>query len=100
MNEPVENPIEGQLLGIGLRLDPQEILIAPHRQGGLSWGYTIIDRTKIPTMYIGGEWKPVVPEGVWVQMLANWDDIAKTANDVFSDYPEYLDYPEVRKLIS
>lgn len=95
-----EQPIEGQLRGIGLRLDPQEILIAPHEEGGLKWGYTIIDRTKIPTMYIKGEWQNVVPEGVWVQMLANWDDIAKTANDVFSDYPEYLEYPEVRKLCS
>ena len=95
-----EQPIEGQLKGIGLRLDPQEILIAPHEEGGLKWGYTIIDRTKIPTMYMKGEWQNVVPEGVWVQMLANWDDIAKTANDVFSDYPEYLEYPEVRKLCS
>jgi hypothetical protein len=95
-----EQPIEGQLRGIGLRLDPQEILIAPHEEGGLLWGYTIIDRTKIPTMYIKGEWQNVVPEGVWVQMLANWDDIAKTANDVFSDYPQYLEYPEVRKLCS
>lgn len=95
-----EQPIEGQLRGIGLRLDPQEILIAPHEEGGLKWGYTIIDRTNIPTMYIKGEWQNVVPEGVWVQMLANWDDIAKTANDVFSDYPEYLEYPEVRKLCS
>jgi hypothetical protein len=51
-------------------------------------------------MYIKGEWQNVVPEGVWVQMLANWDDIAKTANDVFSDYPQYLEYPEVRKLCS
>ena len=95
-----EHQVEGQLRGIGLRLDPQEILIAPHEEGGLKWGYTIIDRTKIPMMYIKGEWQNVVPEGVWVQMLANWDDISKTANDVFSDYPEYLEYPEVRKLCS
>jgi hypothetical protein len=95
-----EQPVEGQLRGIGIRLDPQEILIAPHEEGGLKWGYTIIDRDKIPTMYIKGEWQNVVPEGVWVQMLANWDDIAKTANDVFVDYPEYLEYPEVRKLCS
>ena len=95
-----EQPVEGQLRGIGLRLDPQEILIAPHEEGGLTWGYTIIDRDRIPTMYIKGEWQNVVPEGVWVQMLANWDDIAKTANDVFSDYPQYLEYPEVRKLCS
>jgi hypothetical protein len=51
-------------------------------------------------MYINGEWRDVVPAGVWSQMLANWDDIAKFANDLFSDYPTYLDYPEVRKLIS
>jgi hypothetical protein len=51
-------------------------------------------------MYIGGEWKDVVPEGVWAQMLANWDDIGKFANDLFSDYPQYLEYPEVRKLCS
>lgn len=95
-----EQAVQGQLRGIGLRLDPQEILIAPHEEGGLKWGYTIIDRTKIPTMYIGEEWKDVVPEGVWVQMLANWDDIAKTANEVFTEYPEYLEYPEVRKLVS
>jgi hypothetical protein len=95
-----EQPIEGQLRGIGLRLDPQGILIAPHEEGGLQWGYTIIDRTKVPTMYIDGNWVDVVPVGVWAQMIANWDDIAKTANDVFSDYPKYLEYPEVRSLVS
>ena len=100
MNEPVENPIEGQLRGIGIRLDPQEILIAPHTQGGLTWGYTIIDRDKVPTMYINGEWRDVVPVGVWSQMLENWDDIAKFANDLFSEHTIYLDYPEVRKLCS
>jgi hypothetical protein len=93
-----EQPKEGQLKGIGLRLDPQEILIAPHEEGGLKWGYTIIDKTKIPTMYMAGEWKEVVPEGVWVQMLANWDDIAKTAKEVLEEYPEYLEYPELKAL--
>jgi hypothetical protein len=96
------DPQEGQLRGIGLRLDPKGILIAPHTipGSGLQWGYTIIDRDRIPTMYINGEWQNVVPEGVWYQMLANWDDIAKFANDLFSDYPTYLEYPEVRKLCS
>jgi hypothetical protein len=93
-------PQEGQLKGIGLRPDPQGVLIAPHEEGGLQWGYTIIDRDNIPTMYIKGEWKNVVPEGVWYQMLANWDDIAKFANDLFSDYPQYLQYSEIRKLCS
>lgn len=91
-------PKQGQLKGIGLRLDPQEILIAPHEEGGQMWGYTIIDKTQIPTMYMEGEWKEVVPEGVWVQMLANWDDIAKTAKEVLEEYPEYLEYPEVKAL--
>jgi hypothetical protein len=95
-----EQPIEGQLRGIGLRLDPQGILIAPHEEGGLQWGYTIIDRDKVPTMYIDGSWVDVVPLGVWSQMLANWDDISKFANDLFSDHPAYLDYPEVKKLCS
>ncbi len=93
-------PIEGQLKGIGLRLDPQEILIAPHEEGGLSWGYTIIDKTHIPTMYIGGEWKDVVPEGVWLQMLDNWDAIKKTAKEVLAEYPEYLEYPELKELLN
>jgi hypothetical protein len=92
-------PIEGQLKGIGLRLDPQEILIAPHEEGGLSWGYTIIDKTQIPAMYIGGEWKDVVPEGVWLQMLGNWDAIKKTAREVLAEYPEYLEYPELKALL-
>jgi hypothetical protein len=93
-------PIEGQLLGIGLRLDPQEILIAPHEEGGLKWGYTIIDKTQIPTMYIGGEWKNVVPEGVWLQMLDNWANIAKNAKQVLEEHPEYLEYPELKALIN
>jgi hypothetical protein len=93
-------PIEGQLKGIGLRLDPQEILIAPHEEGGLKWGYTIIDKTHIPTMYIGGEWKNVVPEGVWLQMLDNWDAIAKTAKEVLAEYPEYLEYPELKAFVN
>lgn len=93
-------PIEGQLKGIGLRLDPQGILIAPHEEGGLQWGYTIIDKTHIPTMYIGGEWKNVVPEGVWLQMLDNWDNITKDAKEVLKEYPNYLDYPELKALIN
>lgn len=93
-------PVEGQLKGIGLRLDPQEILIAPHEEGGLSWGYTIIDKTHIPSMYMGGEWKDVVPEGVWLQMLDNWDAIKKTAREVLAEYPEYLEYPELKALLN
>jgi len=96
----MDQPVEGQLRGIGLRLDPQEILIALYTESGLTWGYTIIDKTQIPTMYIGGEWKNVVPEGVWLQMLDNWDAIAKTAKEVLTEYPEYLDYPELKALVN
>lgn len=94
----MDEAVPGQLRGIGLRLDPQEILIAPYRQDGLSWGYTIIDKTQIPTMYIDGEWKPVVPQGVWLQMLDNWESIKKTAKEVFTEYPQYLEYPEIKEL--
>lgn len=94
----MDQPVEGQLRGIGLRLDPQEILIAPFEQGGLKWGYTIIDKTQIPSMYIGGEWKNVVPEGVWLQMLENWAGISKTAKQVLEEYPDYLQYPELKEL--
>jgi hypothetical protein len=51
-------------------------------------------------MYIGGEWKNVVPEGVWLQMLDNWDAIKKTAKEVLEEYPEYLEYPEVKALLN
>jgi hypothetical protein len=94
----MSEPSEGQLRGIGLRLDPQGILIAPHEEGGLQWGYTIIDKTQIPAMYMNGEWKQVVPEGVWMQMLANWDDITKDAKEILADNPEYLKYPELKAL--
>lgn len=96
----MSEPVEGQLRGIGLRLDPQEILIAPYEEpsSGLKWGYTIIDKTQIPSMYMNGEWRDVVPEGVWVQMLENWDNIAKTAKQVLKEYPEYLQYPELKEL--
>ena len=95
----MSNPIEGELRGIGLRPDPQEILIAPHDADGVMMGYTIIDKAQVPAMYIEGEWKDVVPEGVWVQMLNNWDSIGKTAKEVFQEYPEYLEYPEIVELI-
>ena len=98
----MDQPVEGQLRGIGLRLDPQEILIAPYEEpgSGLKWGYTIIDKSQIPTMYIGGEWKQVVPEGVWLQMLDNWSAITKNAKDVLSEYPNYLEYPELKALLN
>jgi hypothetical protein len=96
----MSEPVEGQLRGIGIRLDPQEILIAPHSKGGLSWGYTIIDKSQIPSMFIAGEWRDVVPEGVWNQMLDNWEDIAKTSKDVIDNNPSYLEYPEVKALFN
>lgn len=94
-----EDLFEGQLKGIGLRPDPKQILIAPHEKDGALWGYTIIDTESVPTMYIKGAWEPVVPEAVWIQMIDNWKDISKDAKDLFAESPEYLDYPELRKLI-
>jgi hypothetical protein len=92
-------PIAGQLRGIGLRLDPQEILIAPSAEGGLTWGYTIIDKTNIPTMYMDGEWRDVVPKGVWLQMLDNWDDVIKTIKNNQDEFSHYLGYPEIKDAI-
>jgi hypothetical protein len=92
-------PTPGELRGIGLRLDPAGILIAPNEDAGLIWSYTIIDKTQIPTMYIGDEWKPVVPEGVWLQMLDNWEELKKIDRSVFDRNPIYLTYPELVELI-
>jgi hypothetical protein len=33
-------------------------------------------------------------------MLDNWDAIKKTAKEVLAEYPEYLEYPEVKELCS
>jgi hypothetical protein len=94
-----DTPTPGQLRGIGLRLDPAGILIAPNEEGGLIWSYTIIDKTQIPTMYIEDEWKPVVPEGVWLQMLDNWEELKKIDRSVFDRNPIYLTYPELTELL-
>jgi hypothetical protein len=90
----------GRLRGIGLRPDPAGILITPFEQNGEQWGYTIVDKTTIPSMNIDGEWRNVVPEGVWMQMLENWDLVGKTDKAIFDQYPVYLDYPEVQELIN
>lgn len=94
-----DTPVAGQLRGIGLRLDPAGILISPNEEDGQIWSYTIVDKTQIPTMYINDEWRPVVPEGVWLQMLDNWEAIKKIDRSVFDRNPIYLEYPELVELI-
>jgi hypothetical protein len=93
-------PKQGQLRGIGLRPDPQEILIAPYEQDGKTWGYTIINKDEIPAMFMDGEWREVIPEGVWIQMKENWNGIKSSAKEVFEEYPEYLEYPEIKELLN
>lgn len=95
----VDKPRPGQLRGIGIRPDPQAVLIAPHVIDGEMWGYTILDKTQPPAIYMDDDWQEFVPKGVWIQMLENWEQIRLLANDTFSDFPVYLDYPEIRKLI-
>ena len=97
----MKDPAPGQLRGIGLRPDPQGLLFRTYEdEDGAKWGYTLKPTEGQPMIFMNDAWTTFVPEGVWNQMLANWDDIAKFANDLFSDYPTYLDYPEIRKLCS
>jgi hypothetical protein len=97
--EESNKPILGQLRGIGLRPDPAGILIAPSETNGIMWGYTIIDKTQIPTMYMEGGWTEFVPQGVWIQMVENWEDLKNIDKSVFDRNPIYRTYPELVALI-
>jgi hypothetical protein len=33
-------------------------------------------------------------------MKENWDGIKSTAKEVFEEYPEYLEYPEIKALLN
>jgi hypothetical protein len=99
-SEATSSPIPGQLKGIGLRLDPAGILIAPSETNGLIWGYTIIDKTQIPTMFMNDEWSEVVPKGVWLQMLENWEALKGIDQSVFERNPVYKQYPELMELFA
>lgn len=93
------NPVPGQLRGIGNRLDPDSILFAPESINGLIWGYTIVDRTSKPAIYMNDEWTDFVPEGVWLQMIDAWDNLIKTIKASPEKYEYYLNYPEIRNQI-
>jgi hypothetical protein len=94
-----DQPSEGQLRGIGNRLDPQSILFAPEEINGLTWGYSIIDKNSKPEIFMGGEWKEFVPLGVWLQMLDAWEDLIKTIKQDPEKYEHYLQYPEIKERI-
>ncbi len=92
-------PVPGQLRGIGLRLDPQGILFKPHTEGGLQWGYTLKPEEGKPQIYMNGEWTDFVPEGVWIQMLELWQEMGNGMKENIGDIQEYLQYPEIEKLV-
>lgn len=94
-----EQPVVGQLRGVGLRLDPESILFAPEETGGLVWGYTIVDRTAKPAMFMNDEWTQFVPEGVWLQMLDAWDNLINTIKKNPEKFEYYLRYPEIKEAV-
>ena len=93
------DPKPGQLRGVGLRLDPDSILFASETHSGLTWGYTIVDKTAKPTIFMEGEWKEFVPEGVWLQMIDIWDNLISEIKKDPEKYSHYLSYPEISVLI-
>ena len=95
-----DNPVPGQLRGVGLRLDPDSILFAPETTGGLTWGYTIVDKTAKPAMYMDGEWREFVPEGVWLQMLDAWENLIKIIKQDPAKYEYYLEFPEIKESLN
>ena len=93
-------PVPGQLRGVGNRLDPEGILFGSNTyDGGLTWGYTIIDKTAKPSIFMDDQWTEFVPEGVWLQMIDLWDDVIKTIKDNPDKYEYYLQYPEIKERI-
>lgn len=94
-----DNPVPGQLRGIGLRLDPQGILFRSYEEGGLKWGYTLKPEEGKPQIFMNDEWTDFVPEGVWLQMLDLWKEMGKSMKENIADIQEYLEYPEIKQLI-
>lgn len=94
------DPQPGQLRGVGLRLDPQGILFAPETSGGLTWGYTIVDKTAKPAIFMNDQWTEFVPEGVWLQMLESWDNLITIIKQEPGKYEYYLQYPEIKELVA
>lgn len=95
----MSEPKLGDLKGIGLRPDPQGILFAPFTDDdGVQFGYTIIDPNQKPSMFMEDGWKEFVPEGVWLQMVDNWNAMKAGIRENLLDFPEYLQYPELKAL--
>jgi hypothetical protein len=94
-----EQPQPGQLRGIGLRLDPQGILFRPFEENGLQWGYTLKPEEGQPALFMNDEWTEFVPEGVWLQMLDLWAQIGRDMKANIDDVQDYLEYPEVKRLV-
>lgn len=97
--EESQEPVLGQLRGIGLRLDPESILFAPETTDGLTWGYTIVDKQAKPAMFMADGWREFVPEGVWVQMIESWDNLIKSIKDDKESFAYYLQYDEIKKAV-
>lgn len=89
------SPFEGQLRGVGLRLDPLGILFRPHDYDGKQWGFTLKPEEGQPMIYMNGEWTEFVPEGVWLQMKDLWEEMKSKMQENIDDVGEYLDYPEL-----
>lgn len=89
-----EEPQVGQMRGVLLRLDPKGILFAPHTLNGVSWGYSIDPDEDNPAIYMDDEWKEIIPEGVWYQMVENWTQVKNTVLNNPKEYADYLAYPE------
>lgn len=99
MNLENNKPSPGQLRGVGNRLDPELILFAPETVEGLAWGYTIIDKTVMPAIYMDGEWTEFIPKGVWIQMIEAWDEVIEKVKSNPEKYKQYLNYPEIKEAI-
>lgn len=89
------SPKLGDLRGMGLRLDPKGILIAPETTGGLTWGYTIVDPDVVPAVYTENGWLEFVHQSVWNDIKDQWNAIKIEVKNNPLAYPEYRDYPEL-----
>jgi len=96
-----EQPQPGQLRGIGLRPDPQGLLFRTYEdEDGSKWGYTLKPTEGQPMIFMNDAWTTFVPEGVWNQMLDLWAQIGRDMKANINDVQEYLEYPEVKDLVS
>lgn len=85
--------------GVALYPDPKGLLFSPHDVKGVQMGYAINPAEGNPAIFLDGEWKEIIPEGVWLQMTSSWDELIKNISDNYIDYPEYCAYPEIASQI-